>query len=149
MSAPGQPRGVGPLTALRCPPEAGRWSVRGDEVNEARVHELTGKRGHMVITALHVYYARPRPTSAPSQARCSVRRSIALKPAAELGWVCTSSEVCAPKRPRRRGPIRARWCVQFCVQFAPVLSVRSAMKVLVKVAGKTAMDGCGLGADIF
>ena len=38
---------------------------------------------------------------------------------------------------------------RFCVQFAPVLSVHGAVKVLVEVAGTTAMNVCGLGADIF
>ncbi len=51
-----------------------------------------------------------------------------------------------PQRARR---IRAQLCVQICVQFAPVLLVHGAVKVLVEVAGTIAMNVCGLGADIF
>jgi hypothetical protein len=39
--------------------------------------------------------------------------------------------------------------VQFCVQFAPVLWVQSAVKVLVDASGSTRMNWYRLGADIF
>jgi hypothetical protein len=151
LVAPRQPRGAGPLNGPQMP-DGGRSPGQGGAVTGPRPRGTSSQVNRETWSSTTCPANTPRcPTSARSRVRCSVNAiyQAAAWPAAALRWVRPSSEAWRPKRPRRGGPIRARWCVQFCLQFVPDLWVHRALKVLVEASGTTRMNSCGLGADIF
>jgi hypothetical protein len=89
----------------------------------------------------------PRNISIPQPFTCLLSGHAEVASAAEANSVHEAGpDVTADGVAR---PLRARRCVQFCVQFAPDLCVQGAVKLLVEVSRTTRVNLYGLGADIF